>query len=170
MWRFGRRLFNEPALGIEPVFTADGFVILGKLVLLPQGAIGVRKLNKTGVDSVKGTVVTTHLTVERAVDIIPADIPKPMGIIFEEGIPDGGYVTVIQTGSAQVLLENSTSATMGYWVKVSDNDDGRVDITNEFPPGGTITAIQDHLSECGHCEEDVTAGTDKLAWITVHFL
>lgn len=134
-----------------------------------EGGLAVRLTNKTGAASVKGTLVGAGTTVAKSFEINPADNPKPIGVVYEDGIADGELCWVVTAGLCQVLLEDTTAATAGYWVKVSDNDAGRADAQNLSPPGGTITALEDHLSEIGHCLESVSAGTDKLCWILMHF-
>jgi hypothetical protein len=128
--------------------------------------------NKSGSNTVKGTIVTSYgaSAVDLAFTTNPADIPKAFGVVYEAGVADGSDAWIWMDGAiAKVLLQNSTSATRDYWSKVSDTVAGRADITNLSPPGGTITAIEDHLSEIGHCLESVTAGTDKLALVKLHF-
>lgn len=132
------------------------------------GESGIQKLfvNKTGANSVKGSVVSMSTTTTRGVRLTPANADNAVGIIAESGIADGSNVWVWATGAiAQVLLENSTAATVGYWAKVSDSVAGRADMTISDPPG----AVLDHWSEIGHCGQTVTAGTDQLALCELHF-
>lgn len=129
----------------------------------------VRLTNRTGAVSVKGMVVTASDTYDNAFAINPADIPKPFGVVYESGIADGAECYVVTGGVAEVLLQDNTSSTRGYWAKVSDTAAGRADIRNQMPPGGTITALEDHSAEIGHCIQSVTAGTNKLAKCVIHF-
>jgi hypothetical protein len=142
--------------------------IFGNTRMLDEGALAIRMLNKTGSASVKGTIVETSATTAEAFDTITADAPDPIGIVYESGVADGGYCWIVIQGKCQVLLEDTTAATKDYWVKVSDSDAGRADATNVAPPGGAISALEDHFTEIGHALEDVTAGTDKLCWIIFH--
>jgi hypothetical protein len=125
-------------------------------------------INKTGANSVKGIIVDASSTTADAFGVVGADDPDPIGIIYDEGVPDGQLCRIVDHGPAQVLLQNSTAATLGFWVKVSDTIPGRADATNASPPGGTVNAIDDHFTEVGHCLESVTAGTDKLCWVMHH--
>ena len=134
-----------------------------------EGGLAIRLVNKTGAASVKGTLVGAGSTVTKSFETLTADVPKCIGAVYDDGIADGELCWVVTGGLCQVLLEDTTAATAGYWVKVSDNDNGRADAQNLSPPGGTITALEDHLSEIGHCLETVSAGTDKLCWILMHF-
>ena len=133
-----------------------------------DGSLAVRLTNGTGAASVKGTLVTAGTSFMSFV-ANPADAPKPIGAVYEGDVANGELCWVAILGFVQVLLEDSTSSTAGNWVKMSDNDAGRADATNLTPPGGTIQALEDHLSEIGHCLESVTAGTDKLCWTLMHF-
>ena len=72
------------------------------------------------------------------------------------------------TGRCQVLLEDSTAATAGYWVRTGDTTAGRADATNAAPPGGGIVELDEHMQEIGHTLESQGAGTSVLAWIILH--
>ncbi len=117
----------------------------------------------------RGTLLELSNTTPNAVDIIGADEPHPIGVMEHDGIPDGGLCWVVFAGPAYVLIEDGTIATKGYWVRASATVAGRADATNASPPGGTIVALEGHLKEIGHCMEDVTSGTDKLALVHTHF-
>jgi hypothetical protein len=135
----------------------------------PEGGIGTYFINKTGAPSVKGSMVNTEASVDFGVNLVGADEPDIVGVIYDDGIPDGEEVLVIFQGIADVLLQDSTASTRGYWCRASATQAGRVDMTNAEPPGGTINAIDAHFHECGHCMQSVTAGTDKLARMMMHY-
>jgi hypothetical protein len=125
--------------------------------------------NETGTTSVKGTVLHQDATVDSAGDEIPADDVDPIAIVYEGDVADGSDMWVwVPQSLCQVLLEDTTAATRGYWVKVSDNDDGRADASNAAPPGGTVPALEDHFSELGHAAESQSSGTDVLCLIHFH--
>ena len=125
-------------------------------------------VNKTGSASVKGTIVRASTTVDNAFETIIANGEEPIGIVFDNGIPDGSYCRIVTGGKAQVLLKNSTASTRGNWVKVSDSA-GRADATLTDPPGSGIPEHDQHFTEIGHCMESKTSGTDVLAWCMIHF-
>ena len=137
--------------------------------ITPEGGLAVQFINDTGANSIAGTLVETSESTDNAVIITDADCTDPIGVIYEDGIADGELVWVVIYGIADVLLEDSTTATHGYWARTSTTQPGRADITNNLPPGGTIQALEQHLSEIGHCIQSVTAGTDKKARIIKHF-
>jgi len=138
-------------------------------LLTPIGGIAVPFINKTGAASIKGTLVNTEASIDFAVDIVDADEPDIIGAIYQDGIPDGDEVLVVITGCAEVLIEDGTAATRGYWCRASVTDAGRADITNAAPPGGGVTEIDRHFKEIGHCLESKGSGTDVLARIAMHF-
>lgn len=146
---------------------AEGF-FFNQIITTPEGGIAMRLINKTGAQSVKGTLVSAS-SVPGGFDITPANGLMPFGAVYDNAVADGDYCYVCFAGIVQVLLQNSTTSAAGYWAKVSDTAAGRADITNPFPAGGTINALEDHNSEIGHCIETVASGTNKLAKIVMHF-
>ena len=147
-----------------------GDIQIGNFLITADGGIAVQYINKTGANTVKGTVVELSDTTDKAVKKVTADGNDPTGVIYEDGIADGSSGWVVFSGKAYVLLEDSTAATKDYWARVSLTTAGRADATNAAPPGGTVAALEIHLKEIGHCAEDVAAGTDKLALCNIHFL
>lgn len=135
----------------------------------PLGGSARKFINKTGAPSIKGMLVDSSSSFDFAVDKVANDDPDCMGVMHEDGVPDGESVWVVTHGPAEVLLEDNTAATRGYWARVSVTDPGRADVTNPLPPGGTINEIDNHFREVGHGMESVSAGTDKLAIIFLHF-
>lgn len=122
-------------------------------------------INKTGVASVKGTLVMfdTANDYSFVLNTAGATGDEPIGVVYENGIDDGNYCRVIVAGSALVLLQDTTASTRGNWMKNSDTVAGRVDATNASP----IPA--QHWREIGHCCESQSAGTDVLAEGMLHF-
>jgi hypothetical protein len=72
---------------------------------------------------------------------------------------------VVTDGFAEVLLEDTTAATVGYWARASTTAPGRADCTISAPPG----LILSHFAEIGHVAQDQTTGTDKKALVLLHF-
>jgi hypothetical protein len=137
--------------------------------MTPEGGLARLFVNKTGAASVKGTLLHFSATVPNAVEIIPANNPDPIGVIYNDGILDGGMVWVVYYGPAYVLLEDNTIATTGYWCVTSAVQAGRVNATQLLPPGGTLQELVTHFKEAGHCMESATAGIDKLVLVNLHF-
>jgi hypothetical protein len=146
---------------IEDAFTRSE---LGGYIT-PEGGAAVRLINKTGAASVKGTVIQVSSTTDLAFQKAVTSAIDPIGVVYEDGVADGGLCLVVVAGFADVLLEDSTAATRGYWVKTSTTVAGRADATTASPPGADVS----HWQEVGHALQSVTAGSDKLCRIAVHF-
>lgn len=136
-------------------------------MITEDGGMAIKMINKTGSASVKGTVLMASTSVANAVNL-QANQYDSAGIMYSNGVADGGEVWVVTSGKAYVLLADTTASTMGNWV-FSSLTDGRANATLTAPPGGTISAIDEHFKEVGHCLQTVTAGTSKLALCFVHF-
>jgi hypothetical protein len=136
-----------------------------KTGLTSDGGFAVKMTNKTGSNSVKGTVVECDPDVDNAVEIAPGDSVDPIGVMYEDGVADGSECWVVVAGRAQVLLKDGTASTREYWAKLSDTA-GRADITGAVPSPPTGA---EHFKEIGHCLESQSSGTDVLAYIIVHF-
>jgi hypothetical protein len=148
----------------NPTFT--GTVTTPKVVLTPEGGIAISLLNKTGVTSVKGSVVSCASSTDNAF-ILQANEFDAIGVVYQSGIADGSACLVVVSGIAEVLLKNTTASTRGYWVKSADTD-GRADATTALPTGGSFAGVDDHFKEIGHCLETKVGGTDVLAKIVLH--
>lgn len=140
------------------------------LTALIAGSVITPMINKTGAVSVKGTIVQNGSVVENSFELGVADGNHPIGVVYENGVADGDSCYIVTCGLADVLLEDGTAATNGYWARTSENVAGRADLSNQFPPGGTISALEAHLCEIGHCTESASSGTDVLARCVIHFL
>lgn len=139
-----------------------------KIKMTPEGGIAIRLINKTGSASVKGSMVSASTGVNEAF-VLQANEYDTLGVVYEAGIADGASCWVVTSGIAQVLLQDSTAATRGNWCHAASTD-GRADCSLALPGGTAFTEVNEHLKEIGHCLESVTAGTNKLAKIILHFL
>jgi hypothetical protein len=128
----------------------------------PEGGRTVALINKTGAASVKGTLVRASSTANSAFEVAPTSSDEPIGVVLDDGIPDGSYCRVVIAGRAQVLLEDGVAATRGYWIESSATVAGRVTMSIEPVPAT-------HWGEVGHCLEEQASGTDVLAWCILHF-
>lgn len=129
------------------------------------GATWRQLTNKTGAASVLGTIIQASQTTDDAFEIAPTDGDEAFGVVAEAGIADGSECWYVTDGVAAILLEDSTAAAHGNWVRTGSTTAGRADATAGSPPGATVQ----HFQEIGHCVQDVTAGTDKTARCMVHF-
>ena len=140
------------------------------LQITDDGGFAVPMVNDTGSPTVKGSLVEPSSSIDNGFVLTNADAFDPIGVVLESGIADGQSALVVTTGKAYALLEDSSSATKGYWVRTSITQAGRIDATNALPPGGGVVQLDAHTQECGHCLESVLAGTDQLCLISLHFL
>jgi len=119
-------------------------------------------INKTGANSIKGTIVSASLTTDDGVYTAPANTIMPIGIIYENGISDGSLVKVVVNGKAEVLLKNGLASSNGYWCGVSDT-------AGRMYQAATAPSTTEHNREIGHSIEAVESGVDVLSMIVVHF-
>lgn len=142
----------------------------GRVGFTVEGGIAIQLTNKTGGASVKGVVAAPESTTQRAFVACPADDPDPIGVVYESGIADGSLCWVVIAGTVQVLLQDSTAGTRGYWSRVSASQAGRANATAAAPPGGGVPELDQHVREIGHCMQNAGAGTNVLCWHIIHFL
>lgn len=140
--------------------------------LTGDGGYGIRLLNNTGIPSIKGTLVQASRTRQDAFEICNAGGQNPIGVVFDNNVPQGELCTIVITGTARVLLEDGTETDTGNWAMSSQNQAGRVDASLANPPtvGGPYgSPFTIHMNEIGHSVEIVTPGVDKLARCVLHF-
>lgn len=127
-----------------------------------EGGIAIRLTNRTGGNTVKGTVVSLSSSYDNAVMSSPGDSRFPCGVMYENGVSDGSECWVVVYGRAQVLLKDGVAGVHGYWLGVSDTA-GRADCISD-PGSQTI-----HDREIGHCMESVSSGTNVLVYGILHY-
>ena len=128
--------------------------------------------NRTGAVTIKGQVVEPDPATDDGAKLEAADGLNPIGVWLEAGVADDALGWVVVSGIAEVLMEDNTAATAGYWVRTSEIEAGHADSTNAAPPGGTVQALEAHATEIGHCLQTVAAtgaGTHVLARCILHF-
>ena len=133
---------------------ATGFTI--------EGGLYVTLINGTGAASVKGTVVVASTAIDKAVRIAPANSDMPMGVIYDNGVANGGNVKVVVCGNAETLLKNGQAASRGFWCGISDVAGRMYQVVN--PPSTT-----EHNRELGHSLETKASGTNVLALVNLHW-
>ena len=138
----------------------------------PIGGRAIRVINDTGEVSIRGRVLKASEAVDAAVMLCPADDDEALAIMYTEGVEDGGFVFVVTSGIAEVLLEDDTGTTRGNWLRTSITEAGTADGTNADPPGSGIGEVQQHFKEIGHVTQNVAGGgigTNVLAKCWLHF-
>jgi len=132
------------------------------LVQTPEGGLGIYIINKTGANSVKGSIVESHDSIDDSVKLSAVNSVNPIGVVYSDGIPDGSKMLVIIAGIADVLLKNTISVEPNDWCGCSDVA-GRA-YAQISPP-----AAAEHDREVGHFVENKTGGTNVLAKAIIHF-
>ena len=124
-------------------------------------------INATAAPSVKGQVITTSTTVAGGYRAVPLDIPIPVGIVAESGVPVGIPTRIITNGIADVLFVGST--TMNNFARTMlTADAGAAEglaIAETSPT--TPFATDKHFMEIGHVSETRTGA--GLAKVILHF-
>lgn len=139
-----------------------------KIKFTAEGGLAVKLTNKTGSNSVKGSVVSISSSVDNAFTLQTNEFDS-VGVVYDDGIADGQECWVVEGGRAQVLLKDGTASTRGNWVICADTD-GRADATQPTPsPNNTTGEHTQHFKEIGHCMETKSSGTSVLAYCTLHF-
>lgn len=133
----------------------------------PEGGRAVRRINKTGAASVKGTVVRVSDTVDFGVRLIVVDVPSPIGVVYESGVPDGSPVWVVTSGDADVLFVGSVTRdhlARGFVAGDAGYEPGKA-LSEALPTAPFAT--DKHFYEIGHTLQNRTGA--GLARVTLHF-
>jgi hypothetical protein len=147
------------AIGLKTLGNSQGKIT-------PLGGYAIQMTNNTGGASKKGYIVEAESNSDNGVAYTQADDIDPIGIMLEEGIPDGDLVWVVVSGIAEVYYSgNVTRATFS-----------RVSITSEaLQPGIAVNealpsppfSTDKHFQEIGHPIENRTGA--GLAKTVLHF-
>lgn len=129
-----------------------------------EGGLAVRMTNKTGVASVKGSLVRASAGTDNAFDDAPASSDEAIGVVYETGIADAAECWIVVAGIADVLLKDTTASTRGFWVGMSDVE-GRADATGANPPA----ALPAFGTSIGHALESQGQGSDVICKCILQF-
>ncbi len=138
----------------------------------PIGGVAVRLTNKTGGVSVEGGLVEADTANNDAVKLCNANGSSCCGVFLDAGVADGDEAWVVISGIADVAMGDDTAATRGYWVRTSGTEAGYANAETPAPPLGGVPELDAHMTEIGHCIENVSAGgggTHILARCLLHF-
>lgn len=124
-------------------------------------------INKTGANSVKGTLAAAHDTIDDAYELVPIGDPDPLGVVVSDGVADGGLVKIQVTGIAEVFFVGNV--THGYFARMTTGADsgaaaGKA-IAEAIPT--SPFASDKHFQEIGHCLQSRTGA--GLARVIIHF-
>lgn len=156
-------ILNNGYVGLTATTPTTDLSVQEKSGMNAIGGFMVKLTNKTGSNSVKGTVVYVDPSVDDAFEVNPIDGDMPIGVVFEDGIADGSECWVTVSGIAEVLLVNSVATTRSYVAYSSATTAGRIDTASSVP-----AALQ-HFREIGHTLASASAGTNVLVKCVLHF-
>lgn len=138
------------------------------VMLTPEGGLAVLMLNHTNEVSVKGTVVHPSSATAGAVLKSYIGVPDAIGVIYNSGVPNEGYVWVVMSGIADVLFVGDT--VMGHLARTFVASE-----TETYALGKALSeavptspfASDKHFCEIGHVIESRTGA--GLAKCVLHF-
>ena len=141
-------------------------VIFGNGRLTKEGGFAVRVINKTGAPSVKGHILEAEGTTDNGVEKAGINDPDPFGIMYDNGVPDGGGCWMVVSGIAEVLY--GTVVTRATFSRVPVTADGIAAglAVNEALPAPPFSTDK-HFMEIGHPIESI--GAPGLAKTVLHF-
>jgi hypothetical protein len=106
--------------------STKGLILLNdNMALTPDGGLAIALINKTGANSVRGSVVSPSSTTDMGCALSSTTIDDPIGIVYNDGIADGSNVWVIVSGIAYVLFDGSTTPSRDWFIYVSTATAGR---------------------------------------------
>lgn len=154
---------NKATIDGNGNITTTGYQESAKVKQTVEGGIAVKLINKTGANSVKGTVVYADPAVDNAFEVNPIDGDMPFGVVYESGITDGSECWVVVSGIAEVLLVNTVASTRSYIAYSSASVAGRIDTAASAPAALT------HFREIGHTLESKVGGTNVFDKVRTPF-
>jgi hypothetical protein len=152
-------------MSLQLIQTGDGKAAIGSDPVTSERGFLVKMNNKTGANSVKGSVVSASDATDNAFKLQDNELDA-FGVVAEDGVADGSDCWVWMNGSAcQVLWEDGEDATREYVALSSDVDGRGFDIA--VPSSNPVQA--QHFKEIGHTLESKGSGTDVLVLCMLHF-
>jgi hypothetical protein len=137
--------------------------------ITPEGGMAYWRINDTGAPSVKGSLIEPSTTIDAAVNLLSIDDVDPIGIVYDEGVPDGDPIRVVFSGIAQVLFIGATTrhdfARNCVAADVGATNGQAISEAVPTPP----LATDKHFREIGHVFESVAGPGPVLALVNLHF-
>lgn len=133
--------------------------------LTPDGGYYVWLVNKTGANSVKGTLVVASTITDSAFALAGVGADDCLGVVYDAGVADGGLCRVVISGIAEVLIEAGDTIDRRRWLRSPTATAGRGSL-GAVAGGGSVA---EHFKECGHCLVTKTNTDPTLAKCIVHF-
>ena len=146
-----------------------------KIKFTDIGGLAVLLTNRTGVDTIKGTIVaiSDNIANPNSFIVCPGTASTrsfvPCGIVLEDGIAEGSDAWIVISGRAEVLLKDATASTVGYWSTVSSVAGRAEALLDQAPTGTTYAADSPHMRQIGSALETKGAGVDVLCKMILQF-
>lgn len=133
----------------------------------PDGGLAVKMINNTGGASVQGEVVHADSSIYNAVIKAVQDVPDPIGVFLDSGVPNGETAWIVVSGRAKVyFIGNTTRGHLARGFVAADAGYVAGQALSEAVPVSPF-AVDKHFYEVGHVlESRVGAG---LALVNLHF-
>jgi hypothetical protein len=88
--------------------TFEGTTFEGaKIKTTAEGGIAVKMTNKTGAESVKGSIVSLSTETDNAFALAAIDASGVVGVVYESGVANGAECWVVVKGIAETLFTNN---------------------------------------------------------------
>lgn len=149
--------FTGAVSGASGAFT--GAVAGPKAKLTAEGGLAVKMTNKTGVASVKGSIVSLSTGTDNAFALSAVDASGVVGVVYEAGIADGAECWVVVKGIAETLFTNNVTHGMYARAPVAaDTDEVAGYAVGAAIPANTFNTDA-YLARFGFVLESKNAGT-----------
>lgn len=155
-------------VGIKGAAMVDIMLNDCHFLVTDTGGFAIQLINKTGAPSIKGTLARTG-AIDNSFITTYADDGEAIGVVRQSGVADGQLCWILVYGIAEVLLENGTASTAGYWCRTSSIAPGRAVMNMAIPPGGGVPELCERCCGIGRCIETKAAGTDVYARCVIRF-
>ena len=150
--------------------SATGEIAGPKAKWTAEGGFAIKLTNKTGAETVKGTVVAVYsaTAVDNAFKLAPIDSLDPIGVVYEAGVADGSAAWVVVSGIAEVLFKAATTRGQVARTPIAGDDGEAAGYAMPMAvPANPNVAADDHFREIGHILESKDA--DALCKVVLHF-
>lgn len=149
--------FTGAVSGASGAFT--GAVAGPKAKLTAEGGLAVKMTNKTGVASVKGSIVSLSTGTDNAFALSAVDASGVVGVVYESGIADAAECWVVVKGIAETLFTNNVTHGMYARAPVAaDTDEVAGSAVGAAIPANTFNTDA-YLARFGFVLESKNAGT-----------
>lgn len=135
-----------------------------------RGGTMIKIQNRTGGNSIKGYAVRADGTYDFAARHIIVDVPNPIGVCYESGVPNGSYMWITISGPCEAHVVPTSNNTVyrdnlvrGFVTGDSNYVSGK--LLSEAIPSSPF-ATDKHFYEIGHTMAQRTG--EGLVWIELH--